>query len=183
MLEEVGPDPHGAGSDPGLHQEHRKAGTDREHGRDEQQGDRRPVWVRVRVAANSSATSTQVITADSTDRKIAQLTRLMRLSSTCSSPIQRSCSAPRLANSFGSMSRERSTMRERREAQTFRKAPIPLSRKTGATARRTISATVETERLGAPSNIAALCHQVAAPHGSAIAAHSSPLRAAAIRSR
>src|SRR4051812_20523458 len=48
-------------------------------------------------------------------------------------------------------------MRDRRDAQTLRNAPIPLSRNTGATARRTISATVVTERLGAASNMAALC--------------------------
>ena len=37
------------------------------------------------------------------------------------------------------MSRDRSTIRDSREAQTLRNAPIPLSRKTGATALRTIS--------------------------------------------
>ena len=60
--------------------------------------------------------------------------------------IQRSCSAPRLASSIGSMSRVRSTIRDSREASTLRNAPMPLSRNTGASARRTISATVLTDR-------------------------------------
>jgi hypothetical protein len=54
------------------------------------------------------------------------------------------------------MSRERSTIRDRRDASTFRKAPIPLSRNTGASARRTISATVLTDRSGVLSNIGGL---------------------------
>ena len=42
---------------------------------------------------------------------------------------------------------------DRREASTFRKAPMPLSRNTGASASRTISATVLTDRSGELSNI------------------------------
>src|SRR5215218_1900287 len=41
MLEQVGTHPDGAGTDPGFHQEHRKAGADRGHGSDEQQGNDR----------------------------------------------------------------------------------------------------------------------------------------------
>ena len=95
-------------------------------------------------------------TAESTDSEIAQLTRLIRRSSTWSSPSQRSCSAPRLASSFGSISRERSTIRDSRDVQTFTNEAIPLSRKTGATAIRTMSATVLTERSVEPSNMARL---------------------------
>src|SRR5690348_1945436 len=115
-----------------------------------------PTWSGVRLALNSSTTTAQISTAESTDSEIAQLTRLIRRSSTRSSPSQRSCSAPRLARSRGSMSRERSTIRDRREVQTFTNEAIPLSRNTGATVIRTTSATVVTERMGEPSNMCRL---------------------------
>jgi hypothetical protein len=116
-----------------------------------------PKCVCVKLAANRSATTRQVNSADRTDKAVAQLTRLIRRSRMRSSPIHRSCSAPRLASNKGSMSRDRSTMRDRRAAQTLRKAPIPLRRKTGASARRTISATVVTEIVAGASNIAVMC--------------------------
>ena len=96
----------------------------------------------IMLAANSKATTRLVRTAATTDKVIAVLTRLIRRSIARISASRRSCSSPRAASSRGSISRERSTIRDRREAQTLRKAPIPVSRNTGATASRTESATV-----------------------------------------
>src|SRR3954447_17158043 len=80
----------------------------------------------------------------------------MRRSITFISASQRSCSAPRLSSSIGSTARERSTIRDNRLAQTLRKAPMPLSRNTGATASRTISATVVTDKSACGSATIAL---------------------------
>src|SRR6185369_11047203 len=107
-----------------------------------------PNRVRMRFAAKSMTTTRQVRMAEVTDRPVAQLIRDMRRSRILRSAIQRSCSVPRLASRSGSISRDRSTIRESLDARTLRNAPMPLKRKTGARARRTISATVETVRSG-----------------------------------
>src|SRR6476469_1400220 len=112
-----------------------------------------PRRVRTRLAANSRTTTRQVRIAEVTDNPVAQLISDIRRSSTLRSAIQRSCSWPRLTSTSDPTSRERSTIRDSLAARTLRNAPMPLSRKTGASASRTISATVLTERSGDDSNM------------------------------
>ena len=75
----------------------------------------------------SHVSARQVSTADVTEKPVAQLIRDIRRSRTFKSAIHRSCSPPRLASNRGSISRERSTIRDSREASTFRNAPMPLA--------------------------------------------------------